>query len=98
MNRHGYTKRIGRPGQDLWKCQACGDQGAFQDLMARECVHRTTQAEAEQNLLDAIGAPSANEVTRQRLAINGELDSLGIKVRTEIQEDIDAHDKELLKS
>lgn len=56
MNRHGYTKRIGKPGIDLWQCQQCGDKGPFLELMRRECVNSySTQAEAEQNILDAIG-------------------------------------------
>lgn len=54
MNRHGYVRRIGKPGEDRWQCQQCGNKGAFLELMKRECPHQTSQAEAEQNILDAI--------------------------------------------
>jgi hypothetical protein len=57
MNRHGYTKRIGVPGEDLWECQSCKDRGPFYELMARECPHHTSQAEAIRNVLKAIGLP-----------------------------------------
>lgn len=55
MNRHGYVRKIGKPGEDRWQCQQCGDKGAFLELMRGECNHTTTQTEAEQNILDAIG-------------------------------------------
>ena len=76
MNRHGYTIRIGQPGQDLWQCQKCGDKGPFLELMARGCSHKTTQKESEEDILDAVGA----------------------KARREMQEEIDKHDEELIKS
>jgi hypothetical protein len=57
MNRHGYMKRIGVPGEDLWECQSCKDRGPFHELIARECPHQTSQAEAIRNVLKAIGLP-----------------------------------------
>ena len=56
MNKHNYVRRIGAPGINYWKCQApeCADEGALNELMARECKHVCSEEEMKQNLFNAI--------------------------------------------